>query len=275
MQALEEGLAGERDRVVVDRSLVRRIVSGRIPSDAEAEAAVEALLGVGVVRREGCSALLDLVRLHETEGYRRGVREALSFGLDRERPSVRLCAALPAGLNSASREELGRQVDDLRSALLDVAASARGRIVLASPFWDEETALEMAELLSRRLEAGVAVDILGRFGGQHDGDAALLLARLASFSRCRLYGWYELSPLDPFGVQTFHFKATVADDGAKAYLGTANLTTSGLRSRMELGVVLTGEPARRLSAVVDVALQLARRIEPEVGPLDRRRRFPQ
>ncbi len=266
MQTLEEGLAGERDRVVVDRSLVRRIVPGRIPSDAEVEAAVEALLSVGVVRREGRVALLNLARLHETKGYRRGVQEALSFGPDRERPSIRLCAALPPGLNATSREELSRQVDDLRAALLDVAASARSRIVLASPFWDQDTALEMVELLSRRLEAGVAVDILGRFGGQRDGDAALLLSRLASNSRCRLYGWYEPSPLDPFGVQTFHFKATVADDGVKAYLGTANLTISGLRSRMELGVVLAGEPARRLSAIVDVALQLARRVEPEVEP---------
>lgn len=58
-------------------------------------------------------------------------------------------------------------------------------------------------------------------------------------------------------IQTFHFKAAVADQGTKAYLGSANLTTSGLRSRMELGVILTGEVAGQLHRVIVAALALA------------------
>jgi phosphatidylserine/phosphatidylglycerophosphate/cardiolipin synthase-like enzyme len=81
----------------------------------------------------------------------------------------------------------------------------------------------------------------------------------SAYDRCRFFAWYEPSENDPFGTRTFHFKAVIADDGLKAYLGSANLTTAGLRSRMEMGVILTGEPAVQVAQIVDIVLSQANR----------------
>lgn len=59
-------------------------------------------------------------------------------------------------------------------------------------------------------------------------------------------------------MQTFHFKVAIADEGKTAYLGSANLNTAGLRSRMELGVILSGEASRKLYRVIMTALGLAK-----------------
>jgi phosphatidylserine/phosphatidylglycerophosphate/cardiolipin synthase-like enzyme len=71
---------------------------------------------------------------------------------------------------------------------------------------------------------------------------------------CSILSWFEGSGSD---TQTFHFKAISADRGTRAYLGSANMTVSSLRSRMELGVVLTGKVAEELDRVLRVVLTLA------------------
>lgn len=132
------------------------------------------------------------------------------------------------------------------------------RIVLAAPFWDRATALQLSELLERRLTAGVCVDILTRSAAKTGDGYAVLASRLGSHPQLRLYRWYERNSADMFGAQTFHFKAVVIDDGARAYLGSANMTAGGLRSRMELGTELQGEGARTLARVLDVVLAILR-----------------
>ncbi len=258
MEALEAGLARADNATRVDRSRARTLVGRRVPADDELGAALQALTSIGVLYECAGVRRLDRGQLEETSGYRLGVQDALACWSTHTSAPVRLCAALPVGLDPRTEAEVRGVTVDLRAAILDVIASATRRVVLVSPFWDRDTASELAELLGRRLEAGINVDVLGRFDGRDGGGGELLAARLARTSACRFFSWYETSPLDRFGVQTFHFKSVVADDGNKAYLGTANLTTSGLRSRMELGVVLTGEPAVRLAGIVDAVLRLAR-----------------
>jgi hypothetical protein len=51
------------------------------------------------------------------------------------------------------------------------------------------------------------------------------------------------------------------DGGRRAWLGTANFTTSNLRSRMELGFVVSGPQALALSRVLDLVLGLAKQIQ--------------
>ncbi len=267
MEALEAGLARAENGATVDRARARVLVRGRVPADDELRAALQALTSIGVLYEDAGTRRLDQGQLEETSDYRRGVRDALACLNTQTSAPVRLCAAVPVGLDPRTEGEIRSVAVDLRAAILDVIASAHRRVVLVSPFWDDDTASELAELLGRRLEAGVSADVLGRFDGRDGGGGELLAARLARNSACRFFSWYETSALDRFVAQTFHFKSVVADDGEKAYLGTANLTTSGLRSRMELGVVLTGEPAARLSGIVDTVLGLAR-------PLDRRAGTP-
>jgi hypothetical protein len=128
--------------------------------------------------------------------------------------------------------------------------------VLASPFWDRITVEELGVLLVRRLEVGVAVDILGRFS-EEDEALQALAGRFSGRGRARIFPWHAVYPEDPLGSQTFHFKAAVADGGDRAYVGSANLTLAGLRYRMELGVLLCHEPAFQVARILDAVLSFS------------------
>jgi phosphatidylserine/phosphatidylglycerophosphate/cardiolipin synthase-like enzyme len=257
LQAAEDNLVRYEEGAKIDLGFFRRAESNRLPSDDEALAAAEALVSVGVLRRNKSKFTLDRGRLLEKHEYCRGVREALSVDDLRPQNVVKLCAALPVGLDALVEKALRRNTVDMRANLLEIIASAKSWIALASPFWDAETAGELAEVLSRRLEAGVHVDILGRFEEKEEG-MPQLRARLGRYENCQMFAWFERSSADRFRKQTFHFKAVVSDDGVKAYLGTANMNVAGLRSRMELGVILEGEVARQLAQIVKVTLSIAR-----------------
>jgi hypothetical protein len=257
LQATEDALLNSADGDNINRTFFRRLDINRLPSDDETLAALQALSALGILRRNKSKFLLDRTKLLEKFEYCRGVREALATSVLLSPSSVRLCAALPVGLDTMVEKALRHNTIDMRANLLEIIASAKIWIALASPFWDAETARELAEVLIRRLDAGVRVDILGRFE-EEDRGARQLQAKLGSYEHCQLFAWLEENAADRFKKQTFHFKAIVSDDGAKAYLGTANLTASGLRSRMELGVILEGEAARQLAQIVKVTLSIAR-----------------
>ena len=53
------------------------------------------------------------------------------------------------------------------------------------------------------------------------------------------------------------FKAISADRGHRGYMGSANMTISSLRSRMELGVILRGTAAAQLDRILRVVVTMA------------------
>lgn len=255
LDAAERWLEGQDDGVPVTPERLRAHIPGRPVTLQEATIVLGALAELGVVSMAQ-PALLARRTLDDTARYRRGVRAALDSLPPQPTPPV-LSATIPLGLPATTAAALGRLTHDLRATLVDLALSARDRIVLAAPFWDSATATELSDLLERRLEAGVRVDILARSARTTGDGYPVLEARLSRHPRVRLYRWYERNSEDVFGTQTFHFKAVVIDDGARAYLGSANMTAGGLRSRMELGVELQGESAHRLAQVIDIILGVA------------------
>jgi hypothetical protein len=260
LQPLEEALLALPQDAVIDRNFVQTLSLRQRPSHQETLAAYEALVSLGVLHRTRSSFQLNHRALQNQVGYCRGVREALNFQRSQSSDAIKLCVALPIGLDDLIAQELRRYTVDMRASLFDLIAATKSRIVLASPFWDAETANEIAELLVRRLEDNVSVEILGRFEKGDDEGRRVLQQRLSPYARCRILAWYKPDGQDRWRSQTFHFKAAVSDEGEKAYLGSANLTTSSLRSRMELGTILTGENAMRLEKILGIVLQLARDI---------------
>lgn len=87
-----------------------------------------------------------------------------------------------------------------------------------------------------------------------------LAKRFSSYQGIRFYNWFKPLDEDHSKIQTFHFKAAIIDDGEKAYLGSANMTSGGLRSRMELGVVLRGEAALTLVHLLESVLSISTQI---------------
>lgn len=256
---LESALDSASGSLRVDSGFARANARARLPTDDEITAAIHALAFLGVLTPQADGWRLDREQWDAQASYRRGVRDALTF-LAVQAPAtepVRLCVATPPGLSPATDAKLRLGALDLRAVIVDLIASAREELVLASPFWDDDTVAEIGPLLARRLDTGARVELLGRFGSRGVA-VGPELTQLAMHPRCRLHGWYDLDPDDQFGSRTFHFKAVVADGGTRAYLGTANLTVSGLRSRMEIGTLLTGAVARQLAEMIRIVLSLAR-----------------
>jgi hypothetical protein len=256
---LESALLLSPDGSSVDASFIHANSGERLPNADEAAAAMDALSALGIIREDRGAFHLDQKRLLETKGFRSGVLEAVRvFGstASAENP-VRLCVAVPPGLGSAFSRGFFNQADDLRAAILEIIASAKRSLILASPFWDQETTQELAELVDKRLSAGVDVTILGRFAKPSESTSTSSFRQLARHSRCHVVSWFHTGSVQGI-VQTFHFKVAIADEGRTAYLGTANFTTSGLRSRMELGVILSAKPSKQLYRIMEEVLGFAR-----------------
>lgn len=253
---IEQRLATTPANRTIDSHLLRRMPANRVLSAEEVRLVQEALRDIGILTHTQAGYAIDRQVLLATEGFRRGIRAGLASRDVQRDESAMLCAALPPTLDASLVNAIQREATDLRATILEVIVSARSHVVIASPFWDSETAAEFAELCGRRSEAGVSIDFLGRFNDSERNIAPLL--NLSKRRRSvRLLSWFETAAGDRFGSETFHFKAVVADRGLRAYLGTANLTLSSLRSRMELGVLLNGRPAESVYRILDLILPLA------------------
>jgi len=219
--------------------------------------ALAALADLGVVPAAYGGAF-DHATFVDSAQFRAGVRAGMdAVSSQVSNTGLRLIQAVPGGLQAGHRAALQREADDLRAAIVDLIISARENLVLASPFWDDDTADELGQLLIARVRSGVRVDVLGRPPSRVNDAFAHLAQRLCVEQTAHAYVWsYAMEGL-PFGTQTFHFKAIVADGGAKAYLGSANFTTASLRSRMELGVLFYGGDAHKLARIMDEVLTIA------------------
>jgi phosphatidylserine/phosphatidylglycerophosphate/cardiolipin synthase-like enzyme len=258
LDSVEQWLSSRPNGVQIDRSELRGLVGGRRATDDELAAVLAALSRVGAIEKTGSTWRVSQSGIERSEGYRVGIREGLRLAeACRSGEHIALVATVPHSMDAITRGFLLREASDLRLAVVDLIASAQKRIVLASPFWDEETADDLQVLLARRITAGVRVDLLGRAigGPTASGSALKALARRLDPTACRAVAWFRSSSENQFGTETFHFKLAIADDGARAYLGTANFTSSGFRSRMELGIVATGSIAQSLARILDRVLR--------------------
>lgn len=243
----------------VDVAFMRAACGTRVPTADEMSVAVNGLVDLGVLRRTERGYTVDAETVSSTREYRRGFRAGLAAAVRAPVVAdVTLCMAIPPGMPLAFNRRIADAATDLRAGLVNVVASATHRLVLASPFWDVATASDIGELARRRVEAGVTVDILGR--SDATDDAMAHFNRLFSGLRgVRLFRWYEPDRARE-AVTTFHFKAVVADEGARAYVGTANLTRSSLRSTMELGFIVEGKQGQAVARILDSVLAISERI---------------
>lgn len=260
LPAVEDALRSMHAGGIEDVSKVVRTLrgkSGRPLTDGDALIALTALSDLGVLRREGSRYALDSDRFAATEALRAGIQatlQILSEERSSETPDAQLCVSLPPALSAPAEHVIHESSTDLRSSLLDVIASARQSLIVASPFWDAGTAADMVRLVRKKLAAGTQVSILGRFSRDLPPEVRAQLGKVIDDPACSVLSWFEGAGTE---TQTFHFKAISADHGQRAYLGSANMTVSSLRSRMELGVILSGAIAKQLDRVLRVVLTMA------------------
>ena len=254
LDAVETYLISVPDSTMITPVSLQMVTGHRMASLDEVAVIIEALLDIGILL-PGPPLRVSRQALEETKGYRRGVRDTLE-ALPASEPPVQLCATLPYGLPSLIEDTLREELHDLSTALFDLIVSAQSRVIIASPFWDKGAGQELTGLFEKRLASGIVIDVLGRVDGGKDNTFLDLSKRFIGRPGIRFYNWYK-PDINWLLTQTFHFKAAATDNGAKAYLGSANMTYGGLRSRMELGVILQGHAARTLASILDMILQLS------------------
>lgn len=236
VDAIETALTKLDAPTPLTADMVYELLRSHKPTRDELTLVLNALTSIGGLSAAHGSWGYDPTVFERSSPLRAGVRAGIDVG--RTAPAVRLLAALPPPFEPT---HLAPAFWDLRAALVDLIASAGFHLLLASPFWDRETAQELLPVLARQTQRGVTVDLIGRSVDPTDRDGrelATLIDALGAPGQVRATTWYSGSRTEPGGVQTFHFKCAVADQGARAYLGSANFTASGLRSRAELGVLL-------------------------------------
>ncbi|ORC37369.1 hypothetical protein B4O97_04035 [Marispirochaeta aestuarii] len=255
LELVEKSLAYSNQTKSVGIHEIEAELSERSASYDEIKLALIGLEDLGVVNRtSGDNFEIDHAILKSTAEFRRGVAAAL--GMERASKSkVELCVTFPSSLSLDKQADIRRTALDLRTAVVDVIASAQQRVILAAPFWDSDTVSDISQVVERRLKSGVQLTILGRFNASSSKTLLARLEQLAHYPGCRVLTWNTPDTADRFGISTFHFKAAVSDYGRSAYLGSANFTVAGMRSRFEAGTILRGPIAQRLSMLMEIVLQ--------------------
>jgi len=262
LDSVEQFLVAQADGSLLEVSRLARGTSlsiGRPLSDQQILHALSALSSLGVLKERSSHFIFDKALFEASADKRATVREVLDSlqEMPSGRPDAELCVSLPPTLTAAAGIVIREMTSDLRAGLWDVISGAREALVIASPFWDAVVAQEVVTILEPRMRRGLKCVILGRFSNADERVALPSLERLASSGEVTIMSWFDG---DAANRETFHFKAASADRGKLAYLGSANMIRSSLRSRMELGVLLRGQPAEDLDAVLSVVLTIARPI---------------
>jgi PLD-like domain len=259
LRPFEESLRHIGDGTVNDVSKLSRGLRGPIGrpiSRDEVLVALNALCDLEIFNRVGLRYRFDKTRFESTEQLRKGIQAAVATIDDTSsphRPEAQLCVSLPPSLSHVAEHVIRESSVDLRSSLIDVMACAKQTLIVASPFWDADTTAEMVSLARKKLRSGVEVWLLGRFSQELPPRVRAELRKVAREKGCSILSWFEGAGAD---TQT-HFKAVSVDRGSRGYMGSANMTVSSLRSRMELGVILTGSVAEQLDRVLRVVITMS------------------
>jgi hypothetical protein len=226
---------------------------------------------VAVVRRElvACgliasshSNLVHLVAgLRELSNNFSGIAIYLSQHSDHD--TVRLAITEP-GEDSALRQEINRThalrpvVFQTTDAFRSLALEAQSMLTVLVPFIDDYGADFLLNLFSN-CRSGVRRCLICRPLSEIHCGPALQGRRTDIIAQNLEVYEYALPSTLPSRRETFHAKALVVDDKSY-YVGSSNFMGSALERSLECGVIVKGDSARELAAVLDAVKRVARRV---------------
>lgn len=163
-------------------------------------------------------------------------------------PRSRVVFTVPPGAELPERARiLARRTLAVR--ILEALGSATDRILLASPFWSDAGAEALWVGLERAIALDLPVTLAGARNDPHRDD---LMAMVRLAQRLRAAGAVDViamryEPPKPYSL--FHGKLVC---GKVGYLGSANLTTSGLGEHVEAGIALDEVDVQRVWWMLEV-----------------------
>jgi hypothetical protein len=179
-----------------------------------------------------------------------------------DRDLVRLVITEP-GTNSAVRRAIDQQAGlppllfQTSDAFVNLARSSVRELTVLMPFIDDEGAEVLIQLYSLTNNSISRNLVCRPLDEKHCGD--VFYRRHEEFRNLNvaIYEYALPSPL-PSRRETFHAKVILADQSAY-YVGSSNLMGSALERSLECGVLVSGESARQLHAVLQAIKSIARR----------------
>lgn len=147
---------------------------------------------------------------------------------------------------------------DTREVLPSIAENATERFVVMTPFLDEVGG-EILLALFQHVRPSVRKQLIIR--ATADGHLpAGYLAITEQLSDLGVEAFnFRLDKGDAFGMETFHAKVVLADN-AKAYVGSSNMNKWSFQYSLELGLLVSGKAADRISQVIDAVTSVSTRL---------------
>lgn len=145
-----------------------------------------------------------------------------------------------------------------KDSLIELASQARKRVVIISPFLDNEGLEWIGQLFEAAADAAVERTLIVR--GRDDGEVMALKAHHLQLAAWRAKVLTYAITHDPGtrtpALETFHAKIILADVD-KAYVGSANMNRWSRDFSMECGVIIRGPCVRPVATLVDAIVSIA------------------
>ncbi len=174
----------------------------------------------------------------------------------KEKPEVVLTRPrAPSQLDKAISDDtsLSVHIENTDDAFASIAASAKERITIMTPFLDEVGA-SWAMALFNVTNESVSKELILRFlrdpsSNLYPEGLPLILADLSRLG-VKIFDFAVPRPDTPQFYETFHAKVICAD-GSRAYVGSANLSQHSKETSMEMGILVSGTAAIRVDAILN------------------------
>jgi len=141
-------------------------------------------------------------------------------------------------------ELIGKGIRGIEPVIEEIIRQADSEIHLMA-YLVTPSAMRILELLDEAAERGVKITMV--VNNLNSQDATIVSALNSMSKKYRHVKVFNFN--DPEGRQ-LHAKVIVADR-KKAIVGSANLSWGGMYSNYEIGLLIEGEPAWQLAAIVD------------------------
>ena len=157
--------------------------------------------------------------------------------------------------------EFGWKTTELETtarAFQSMVLTAKQRVVVMTPFFDEKGSLWLKELFSLTKPGVERILILRSLEDRDRNDYPEgydLISKWLKENSVRIFN-YSLPKIAGRGRETFHAKVILSDRIA-VYIGSSNMTEASLQHSMELGVALCGRAAADAAIVLDAVISTA------------------
>lgn len=213
---------------------------------ASANALRQDLNDAGVIRADGGVDEYQLRQLQQVIALLPFVRREEETRRPPERPKV--VFTVPPGVELP--EHAAHMQLSLAERVFDSLVSSTERTLLASPFWSDKGAEVLWAPLQTSVDLGLPITLVG---AKHDPERDDLQAMLRLAARLQAEGAtvHALQFVPPNPTSIFHAKVVA---GSVGYLGSANLTTSGLGLHVEAGLPLDEPDVEQIWWLLDILI---------------------